>query len=131
MNNTIDVLNMPTIHELTSAEYQIGAMAEEMKKWGQSTPEGMHMIVTMKVPDGRMMLVEQVKPLAHRTFVAVGYINELKCMVTGHISTLCLFCAYEEKRGAKQVGFKLDLSNELQQESQQKATNESKSALED
>jgi hypothetical protein len=117
----------PTIHELAGAEYQIGAMAEEIEKWKKDAPEGKHMVVSMRVPDGRSMLVAQVRPLAHGTYVATGFIDELPCMVTGHISTLVLFCAYEEKRGRSQAaGFTVATTIRPPQESSRKATGKSK-----
>ena len=54
-----------------------------------------------------MMLVESVSPLGHSGYIAQGYIDELKCKVIGHISTLMLFCAPEASREKAQrfVGF--------------------------
>ena len=109
MQNMQNLLaNMPTWEErfeFASAARVISNTALNIKEWEVKVPHGKHLVVTMQTPDGRIMLVETVKPEGFYTFSAHGYIDAMPCMMVGHISTLRLFCAYEETKGKAKVGF--------------------------
>ena len=89
-----------------SAKQIITDLANKIHEWQLDASEGMRLAVTMRTPDGQRMLVRTVYPSGESTFVAEGVIDKLRCMVTGHISTLTLCCLYVLIRGRDgQVNF--------------------------
>jgi len=102
---------IPTMSErfaFTSALTIIGDLLSRIRKAQEEAPETAHMVVTMRTPDGSIMDVESVWPEGFATFRAEGYVNGMKCFVVGHISTLCLFCAFDTTKGRSRVGFVSD-----------------------
>ncbi len=85
----------------------IAAIAEEIEDWEAQVPEGKHLVIMLRTPDGRVMDVGLVRPSGWQGFSAEGYIQGMPCMIVGHIATLALFCSYEETKGKSQVGFKI------------------------
>jgi len=96
----------------------ISVIAEEIEEWKQKVPEGKHLVIHLRTPQGEIMDVGLVKPTGWQGFMAEGFVNGLPCMVTGHIATLSLFCTYEETKGMKSVGFKIvtEAANATQKE---------------
>lgn len=107
------------LRSVFGAERLIGFIAEDIEEWKRNAPEGKHMVIHLRTPHGEIMDVGFLKATGAQGFIAKGHVNGLQSMVTGHISTLLLFCTYEETKGTKSVGFKIvtDASNAPQKES--------------
>lgn len=98
---------LDALRAMFSSEKTIDALAKTMKRWEEKTPENMHLVVTLKTPDDRVMVVATVKPTGWQSFVAEGYVYGTPCMIAGHIANLLLFCSYEEATKSRSaVGFR-------------------------
>lgn len=111
MPTGLDRIHFPSAEEIqyfASAAKLIGEMANRINDWSYQAPEGQHLEVLMPLPDGRIMLVEEIAPLSFNAFRASGYVEGMKFFVIAHVSTLQVFCAFAEARkGAQPVGFKI------------------------
>lgn len=102
---------MPTMEErffFTSAEAVIKSVLSRVSAAHAASQNKDALVVTMRTPDGRVMDVESLWAESFATFRADGYVNEMPCSVIGHISTLCLFYAFEERKSRNRVGFRTD-----------------------
>lgn len=101
-------IHIPSLEErmeFSSAAQTITVIARQITEWEKTCPEGKHPVVNMRTPDGRSMDIERVRPEGFNVFIAEGYIEGLRCMIAAHLSTLMLFCSFEEDRGKSRAGF--------------------------
>jgi hypothetical protein len=103
------IANLPTNEErfaFASANHFIGDLAKKIHEMQDSTPKGMYFVVLMETPDRRQMAVTSIQAIGYNAFSAEGFIDNLKCVVVGHVSQIKLFCTYEEgKATAHRPGF--------------------------
>ena len=92
----------------------ISAIAEEIQEIERNSPDK-RFVVMMRTPDGRMMQIYTLRPRGFSTFVGEGWIDDMKCKVLGHVSTLSVFVAIEDKDSKKPVGFKIGTATTVSQ----------------
>jgi hypothetical protein len=111
MNPRDYIANMPTMEErfgFASANTIIGDLLARIRRTQVENPDKGELAVMMRTPDGSIMDMESLWPEGFATFRAEGYVNGMPCFIVGHVSTLSLFCAFEERKGRARVGFRTD-----------------------
>lgn len=102
-----------------SASDVLVALVKQLEKWQKKEKEGEQLAVMMTLPDGRVMNVTEIAPNGFNTFFATGYVEGMLMMMTGHISTLSVFCAYEQVgKGARRAGFTITTTPPAESEPQ-------------
>lgn len=109
------------LSETLASYHLLSVIGKLTERWKHDIPAGTVPVLYLRTPTGEVMDVSLIKPAGLQGYMAEGHVNGLPCLVTGHIATLVVFCSYEEVKGRKGLGFRIEAEapNESQPESSQ------------